>query len=129
MNAMDTAAIAGLVEGWLQLWNGDLGRAREIVAPTFRVHAAMIDGGDGSAVSGPDSLAGWIGQTRAAFADLTFTLAVGPINQNDLVALRWSAEGRYGGGFPGATAGVGTPVAFTGADFLRLADDRFVFIE
>jgi predicted ester cyclase len=126
MDAMNTATIAGLVGGWLQLWNGDLGRAREIVTPTFRVHAAMMDGGDGSAVSGPDSLAGWIGQTRAAFADLTFTIMVGPIVQNDLVALRWSAEGTYGGGFPGATAEVGAPVAFTGTDLLRVADDRFV---
>jgi len=126
MNATKTATIARLVDGWLQLWNGDLDRAREIVTPIFRVHAAMMDGGDGSAVSGPDSLAGWIGQTRAAFADLTFAIVVGPIVQDDLVALRWSAEGTYGGGFPGATAEVGAPVAFTGADLLRVADDRFV---
>lgn len=125
MNATNTATIAGLVDGWLRLWNGDLDRAREIVTPTFRVHASMLDGGDGSAVSGPDGLAGWIGQTRAAFAEITFTIEVGPIVQDDLVALRWSAEGTYGGGFPGATVEIGAPVAFTGADLLRVADDRF----
>lgn len=88
MNAMNTATVTrlvtGLVDGWLQLWNGDLDRAREIVTPAFRVHAAMMDGGDGSAVSGPDSLAGWFGQTRAALAELTFAVVVGPIVPDDL---------------------------------------------
>jgi hypothetical protein len=125
MNAMNTATAAGLVDGWLQLWNGDLDRAHEIVTPAFRVHAAMMDGGDGSAVSGADSLASWIGQTRAAFAELTFAIVVGPIVQDDILALRWSAEGTYGGGFPGAGAEVGAPVAFTGTDLLRATDDRF----
>lgn len=111
-----------LINDWLQLWNGDLDRAAEIVTPAFRVHAAMLDGGSDAGVSGPDGLAAWIGQTRAAFSTLTFTIEVGPIAQDDLIALRWLAKGSYGGGFPGAAAAIGTPVEFTGVDFLRLVD-------
>ncbi|MEV6637161.1 ester cyclase [Actinoplanes sp. NPDC051470] len=114
-----------LIDGWLQLWNGDLGRAQQIITPGFRLHAAMMDGGDGSAVKGPDGLAEWIGQTRAAFTDLTFAIEVGPIVQDDHVALRWTASGTYGGGFPGAAAEPGTQVAFTGTDLLRVADGQF----
>ena len=120
-----TTNVSELVDGWLHLWNGDLGRAREVVAPDFRVHAAMMDGGDGSAVSGPDGLAGWIGQTRAAFPDLTFAIEVGPIAQDEMLALRWTATGTYAGGFPGATADPGTTLAFTGVDILRIDGGRF----
>lgn len=114
-----------LVDGWLRLWNGDLDRAGALVTPDFRVHAAMMDGGDGSAVSGPAGLAGWISQFRAAFPDLVFAIEVGPIVQDDLLALRWSAKGVYAGGFPGAAAEPGTPVGLTGTDTLRVADGRF----
>jgi predicted ester cyclase len=113
-----------LISEWLQLWNGDLDRAAEIVTPTFRLHAAMLDGSSDSDVSGSDGLAAWIAQTRAAFSTLTFTIEVGPIAQDDLTALRWIATGTYGGGFPGATADIGTPIEFTGVDFLRLVDGR-----
>ncbi|WP_066947208.1 ester cyclase [Streptomyces lushanensis] len=114
-----------LVDGWLHLWNGELERAADLVTPGFRVHAAMMDGGDGSAVSGPDALAGWIAQTRAAFSELTFRVEVGPIVQDELLALRWSVKGTYGGGFPAATAEPGTPIEFTGTDLLRVEDGRF----
>ena len=114
-----------LVDNWLHLWNGDLARAADLVTPDFRVHAAMLDGSDDAAVSGPDGLAAWIGQTRAAFSKLAFAVEVGPIEQDDFVVVRWSATGAYGGGFPGAAAEPGTAIAFTGVDILRVAGDRF----
>jgi predicted ester cyclase len=113
-----------LVSAWLKLWNGDFGQADLCLSPDFRVHAAMLDGGDGSAVAGPRGVVGWIGQTRAAIPDLTFTIQVGPIEQDDHVALRWAAAGTYAGGFPGAEAPAGTPVAFTGTDILRIHEGR-----
>ncbi|WP_033337837.1 ester cyclase [Catenuloplanes japonicus] len=113
-----------IIDGWLHLWNGELDRAATLVTPEFRVHAAMPDGGDGAAVSGPDGLAGWIGQTRAAFSDLTFAVEVGPITEGDKIAVRWTVEGIYSGGFPGAAAEIGTKVAFTGIDLLRTEGDR-----
>ncbi|GAB2575196.1 hypothetical protein Aab01nite_14690 [Paractinoplanes abujensis] len=119
-----TTNVSELVDGWLRLWNGELDRAAGLLTPDFRVHAALMGGGDGSALSGPEGLAGWIAQTRAAFTSLTFAVEVGPIAQDDLLAVRWTATGTYGGGFPGATAEPGTPIAFTGTDTLRIAGDR-----
>jgi predicted ester cyclase len=104
---------------WLALWNGDYTRADEAIAADFTVHAALMDGGDGSAVRGPDGLVEWIKQTRAAFSELVFSVEVGPIADDDYLAVRWLATGVYGGGFPGATAPVGTPIRFTGTDTLR----------
>lgn len=65
-----------------------------------------------------------IAQIRGAFPDLTFTTEVGPLREGDFLIGRWRADGHYVGGFPGATAAVGTPVAFTGTDILRLRDGR-----
>ena len=86
------------------------------------MHAAMADGSDGGSITGPRGLAGWICQTRAVVPDLRFTIEVGPIGQDGHIAIRWRAAGTYAGGFPGAAAAPGTPVAFTGTDVLRLQD-------
>jgi len=122
----DDSVITPLVNAWLRLWNGDYHQAEGLLDSRFRVHAALMDGGDGDAVAGPQGLVDWIRQTRAVLPDLRFTIQVGPVVQDDHIALRWIAEGTYGGGFPGATASIGTPVAFTGTDLLRVEDGRFV---
>lgn len=109
-----------LVQDWVQLWNGDLPTAQRMIAPGVRVHAALLDGGDGSAVEGPEGMVGLVQQVRAAFPDLRFAIEVGPIIDGDHVSLRWVATGTYGGGFPGAAAAPGTPVTFTGNDTLRV---------
>ena len=105
-----TKTATDLVGAWLKLWNGDYSQADHLIAGDFRVHAAMLDGGDGSAVNGPRALVTWIGQTRAAIPDLKFSVQVGPIIDGDRVALRWSAQGTYQGGFPGAASPPGTAV-------------------
>ncbi|MFE9577552.1 ester cyclase [Nocardia sp. NPDC006044] len=115
-----------LVAGWLALWNGDYAAVGDIVAPEFAVHASMLDGGDGSAVPGPGGLVEWIAQIRAAFTELVFTVQVGPVIDRDQLALRWIAVGTYGGGFPGATAPVGTAIRFTGIDILRIERNLIV---
>ena len=113
-----------LVDAWLCLWNGEYAGAEALIAPAFRLHAAMMDGGDGSAVDSPQALVSWIAQTRAVVPDLTFSVQVGPIVDADRIALRWRAEGSYAGGLPGAGAPAGTKVDFTGTDILRVADGR-----
>ena len=74
------------------MWNGDYALAESIVSPQVRVRAALLDGGDVSAVRGPAGLADLIGQIRAAFPDLLFTVEVGPIIDGDQV-VRVTATG------------------------------------
>jgi predicted ester cyclase len=109
-----------VVAGWLKLWNGDYTDVERLIDPGFRVHAAMLDGGDGSAVTGPEGLVGWITLTRAVMPDLHFAIQVGPIEQGEHFVVRWIAEASYAGGFPGASAPVGANIAFTGTDILRV---------
>lgn len=115
-----------LADGWLRLWNGDYAVADEIVGAEFRLHAAMLDGGDGSAIDSPQALVEWIQQTRAFLPDLDFGIEVGPLEDGAYLVVRWRAQGTYGGGMPGAAAPVGTKVDFTGTDILRVQDGRLV---
>ncbi len=111
---------ARLVASWLRMWNGDYSQADTLIAPSFRLHAAMMDGGDGSAVDSPQALVRWIASTRVAVPDLAFTVEVGPLVDGDHIVVRWQARGTYAGGVPGARAPVGTAVDFTGTDILRV---------
>jgi predicted ester cyclase len=115
-----------MLDDWLRLWNGDYDRAPGIISPAFRVHAALLDGGDGSSIRGVDGLVAWIEQTRAAFPDLRFTEQVAPLIDGRHASIRWTATGTYAGGFPGAKAKPGTVVTFTGTDTLRMRDGEFV---
>lgn len=112
-----------IIDAWLNLWNGDLSIAPTLVTPDFHLHAATTDGSDLSTLKGPEGLAGWIAQIRAA-CDVTYAVEVGPIAEANLLAVRWTCTGTYLGGFPGAKAAPGTPIAFTGTDILRVADGR-----
>jgi predicted ester cyclase len=115
-----------MLDNWLHLWKGDYDRAPGIISPAFRVHAALLDGGDGSSIRGVDGLVAWIAQTRAAFPDLRFTEQVAPLIDGRYASIRWTATGTYAGGFPGAKAEPGTVVTFTGTDTLRMRDGKFV---
>ncbi|MFE2515816.1 ester cyclase [Streptomyces mirabilis] len=114
-----------MLDAWLRLWNGDFAQAPGIISPGFRVHAALLDGGDGSSIRGVDGLVAWIGQTRSAFRDLRFTIEVPPLVDGRYASVRWTATGTYAGGIPGAKARPGTVVTFTGTDTLRVRDGRF----
>jgi predicted ester cyclase len=132
MSADDTptasarAAATELVARWLAMWNGDDAIAEEIVSEDNRVHAAMFDGGDGSAVGGVAGMRALVTQMRSLMSDLDFSVDVGPVVDADHVVVRWVATGHYGGGVPGAGAPVGTAVTFHGTDILRTADGRIV---
>ncbi|WP_311132070.1 ester cyclase [Nonomuraea gerenzanensis] len=103
----------------LELWNGDLQLAHELVTPDFVGHWPGMD------VSGPDGLVEALRQGHAPFAEVEVTLDVGPIVDGDLVSARWTFAGTYRGGLPGVTAAEGTRIAFSGHDILRAKDGRF----
>lgn len=109
---------------WVDIWNGDFSSAGELISPNFRIHVTLLDGSSDAALRGPSGLTGWIVQTRPLFPDLEFTTIVGPIIDGDHMAGHWSATGTYAGGFPGATAKVGTVVTFTGTDVLRISGNQ-----
>jgi predicted ester cyclase len=115
-----------LYRRWLlDLWNGDLDAADDIVTPGFLVHQARIDRADSEAARGPDNVRDLVRQAHAPFQTITFEIAVGPLQDGDLVAGRWVGHGTYAGGIPGATAPAGTEVEIAGTDILRLDGDRF----
>jgi predicted ester cyclase len=109
----------------LELWNGDLALAGELVTDDFVVHQARVDAASSEAVRGPEAVTRMVREGHAPFEGLTFTIEVGPLVEGDLVAARWVGRGRYRGGLPGAAAPAGTPVVFGGIDLLRAREGRF----
>jgi predicted ester cyclase len=109
----------------LELWNGDLAVATELVTDDFVIHQARADGAGSDERRGPEAVVQLVRDGHAPFDGLTFEIEVGPVVEGDLVAARWAGRGRYRGGMPGATAAAGTPVGFGGIDLLRARDDRF----
>jgi predicted ester cyclase len=110
-----------LWDRWIDLWNGDLELAEQIVHPEFAIHripAPHIPDGLG----GQEALKAWVVGTRSFFDDLRFTVEVGPIVDGEMVAGRWVAEGSYQGGLPGSTAPAGTHIRFHGNDIWRAQD-------
>ena len=109
----------------LELWNGDLAVATELVTDDFVIHQARADGAGSDERRGPEAVVQLVRDGHAPFDGLTFEIEVGPVVEGDLVAARWAGRGRYRGGMPVATAAAGTPVAFGGIDLLRARGDRF----
>jgi predicted ester cyclase len=115
---MGTEDSTALWDRWIELWNGDLSLAEEIIHPEFVVHRVPpphVPVGLG----GREALLEWVKATRSFFDDLRFTVEVGPVVDGQMVAGRWLAEGAYQGGIPGATAPAGTRVGFHGNDIWR----------
>jgi steroid delta-isomerase-like uncharacterized protein len=114
-----------LAAQWKNLWNGDLGIADQIIAEDFVVHAAPLTGTGPDEIRGRDALKAWISGIHTVLTDLTFTIDVGPIADDEHLVVRWKADGTYRGGFPGAAPeAAGRELSFTGADILRIADGK-----
>jgi predicted ester cyclase len=109
---------AMLWDRWIDLWNGDLEYADEIIHPDFAIHR-IPPPRISDQLDGRDALLAWIKQTRSLLGELRFTVEVGPIVDGDWVAGRWIAEGTYRGGIPGSTAPAGSHVRFHGNDIWR----------
>ncbi|MGW5365233.1 ester cyclase [Actinopolymorpha pittospori] len=108
----------------LDLWHASPRRrvslAERIVADDF----AIRRGGQDDPARGPAAIVDTIERSLALFDDVRVTLDQGPVAEGDLVAARWTFSGSFRGGLPGASAPVGTRVAFSGMDLVRLADGK-----
>ncbi len=107
-----------LWDRWIELWNGNLELAEQIIHPDFEVHRIPMPHVP-AGLGGREALLEWVKATRSFFSDLRFTVEVGPVVDDETVAGRWLAEGAYQGGIPGSTAPTGTHVAFHGNDIWR----------
>ena len=111
---------------WMEVWNGNLSIADEIIAPKFVAHFAPAATSPAE-VRGPNGLKQWIGGSAAAFTNYSFTTTVGPLADEDKVAGRWVFRGTYQGGIPGASpAAVGKRVEYAGMDLFRVEDGKIV---
>ncbi len=111
---------------WIEVWNGNLSIADEIIAPNFVAHFAPASTSPAE-VRGPDGLKQWIGGSAAAFTDYSFTTTVGPLVDEDKVAGRWLFRGIYQGGIPGSSpAAVGKQVEYAGMDLFRVEAGKIV---
>lgn len=99
-----------LYRRWLlELWHGDLDVAAEVVTDDFAGHWPERE------VAGRDALVDLIAETRAMFSELHFELELGPVEQGDLMAARWSGVGQTGDG----------EMRLVGHDLLRVEGGRF----
>ncbi|HYT79394.1 MAG TPA: ester cyclase [Actinomycetota bacterium] len=118
---MSAEARAELWGRWIDLWNGNLDVAEQIIHPDFDVHRIPMPHVP-EGLGGRDTLVEWVRQTRSIIDGLRLTVEVGPLVDGEMVAGRWFAEGSYRGGIPGATAPAGTRVRFHGNDIWRAED-------
>jgi predicted ester cyclase len=104
-------------------YHGDFALVDRFVAPDLQIH---LSGVPQSTDSTPTGFRAVLEAVWAPFSSLTFSIAVGPIVERDLLAARWQAVGVYAGDFPGAKALPGTHVQFGGHDFFRFSNGLFV---
>jgi len=121
---MPTTDSAKLYGHWLALWNGDLAQAEKIISANCVIHHPNVPGTASDPRSGVERIVGMVRESRTAFQKLVFSLEVGPIEEDDKLAARWTGRGSYAGGLPGTTAAAGTPVEFSGIDIFRLRDGQ-----
>ncbi|WP_414936721.1 ester cyclase [Amycolatopsis sp. cmx-11-51] len=126
MDTLPDVDLRELYARWSELWRGDFRHAEDVLDPGFVVHQARPDGTDSEATTGPARLLPEIEQTRAAFDDIDISVDLGPLVDGDLVSARWTMRATYAGGLSGATAPVGTEIAFSGHDILRASGGKFV---
>jgi hypothetical protein len=89
---------------WMEMWNGDLDAADEIFAADCVAHPAPTTTGEPQVYRGPDEMRTLVNQGRAIFGEVIFRALDEPIVDGARLACRWTGDGTYGGGMPGATA-------------------------
>ena len=101
---------------WIAYWNGEDIDIEEIF------HQGVIVRQAPNEKHGINAVREMVEQGRAPFDPIFFTVAVEPIYDTHMLAARWTCQGTYVGGIPGATAEPGKEVLFGGADIWRFSD-------
>jgi predicted ester cyclase len=114
-----------LLDRWIELWSGNLAVADEIIGPGFVGHFPPTTSRSNE-IHGSAALQEWIQTTLALFTNVQLTLDGDPVVDEHKIAARWLFLGTYRGGLPGATSPVGTQIAFSGIDLLRIANGKIV---
>lgn len=109
-----------MYDRWMEMWNGRSELADELVAPSCPIHQPPND------LRGPEGVRQMVEMGRAPFREITFRVEVGPIVEGNRLAARWTSEGIYEGGIPGATAAPGTRISFGGIDIWHVEDGKIV---
>lgn len=87
----------GIVQRWMEWWNGDDGQLATLVTDGIVVHAALVGQNDEGPLLGREALLGWIATARAMLPAIRFSIEVGPLTDGDKIAVRWRAQGPHSG--------------------------------
>jgi len=107
-----------MYDRWMEMWNGRSELADELVAPGCPIHQPPND------MRGPEGVRQMVEMGRAPFEEITFRIEGEPIIEDNRLAARWTSEGIYRGGIPGATVAPGTRITFGGIDIWRVEDGK-----
>lgn len=118
------AGAARLWERWLDLWNGDIEVADEIIAPGVRLWYNGRSAIDASHIRDAATMKVWVTRFRTTFDDMTFSSDFGPLVDGEFYTIRWFLNAVYKGttGFPEDVPG--TPFTRAGVDIWRVADGK-----
>jgi hypothetical protein len=105
--ATRAAELRRLYRRWmLELWNGDLAVAAELVTDDFVIHQARAGGAGSEEQRGPEAVVEMVRDGHAPFDELTFEIEVGPSR-----ATWWPSAGRAGAATGAACPGQPRPPA------------------
>jgi len=116
---MDIEANKAIVRKYIELWStGNLALADEVLAANF------VDHRHPNRIPGPESVKQEVKAFRDGFPDVRMTIEQ-MIGEGDTVAFRFVLRGTHLGTFAGFPP-TGKEAVLTGADFVRIADDKMV---
>ena len=111
---MDKNRTEFVLEAWRAAWgNGEVEAFERILAPGYVRHTKSGD-------EDVEKLRQAINDSRAAFPDLV-TEILQSVEQDDMVAIRWTSHGTHTGSFMGVPSTERTVTVY-GASFCRFAD-------
>jgi len=111
---MDKNRTEFVLDAWRAAWgNGEVEAFERILAPGYVRHTKSGD-------EDVEKLRQAINESRAAFPDLV-TEILQSVEQDDMVAIRWTSHGTHTGSFMGVPSTERTVTVY-GASFCRFAD-------